>query len=111
MKRAKNLKELGQQFDAIKSGVAGDTNFTAAALLWLCENRDGNERQALRKAIIAFTKEQRALRRELMAARQVEATLADRIGILESTAQLKELARQLGEQARQMETSEKTGKT
>lgn len=125
LRRAKNLKELSQQFDAIKSGVAGDTNFTAAALLWLCEHANGtephparlvresafiNEMRALRKAIEAFTHQQRALRQEIMAGRKVEATLADRIRLLEDTAELKELAHQLGQKARRLETSESTRK-
>ena len=88
LRRAKNLKELSRQFDAVKSGVAGDTNFTAAALLWLCEHMDS---------------QQQVFRQELMASRKVEATLADRIAILEDAARLKELAHQLGEVARQLE--------
>lgn len=107
LRQARNLGELRKQFDAIKSGVAGDTNFTAAALLWLCEHGNGNgatspdvraareyafvsEMRALRKAVAAFTKEQRTGRLDMMAQRRVEETLAGRIGVLESLLQLGE---------------------
>lgn len=85
LRHAKNLNELQQQFGAIKSGCAGDTNFMAAALLWLCEHRNRRE----------LVTEMRALRRDLMARRKVEETMADRIGVLESATALKDLAAEL----------------
>ena len=95
LRQAKSLRELIEQFGAIKSGVAGDTNFTAAALLWLCEHTNET----------AVVQELRGLRRDIAAQRRVEETLADRIAILEATYQLKEIASTLDAKAEVIEKS------
>lgn len=99
LRHARNLGELRKQFEAIKSGVAGDTNFTAAALLWLCEHTNGKSPET------AIVKELRGLRGDIAAQRRVEETLADRIGALEVALQLKELASQLAAKAKAVEES------
>ncbi len=40
MKKVENIEELNEEFKGIKTVVAGDTRFTAQAILYLCEKMD-----------------------------------------------------------------------
>ncbi|OGO45130.1 MAG: hypothetical protein A2W34_04035 [Chloroflexi bacterium RBG_16_64_32] len=81
LRRAKNLQQLTEQFEAIKSGVAGDTNFGAAAALYLCEHALPElvaELKSLRREI-------QQTRRDLQAQRRTEESLAEKVQRLGQT--------------------------
>jgi len=78
MKRAKTLPDLQAQFNQIKTAVAGDTKFSATALLFLVENMPlGSDIRRLNATI-------EGLRKELLATRKAERALVARIKKLEA---------------------------
>jgi len=104
LKKLRNINDMREEFAAIKSGCAGDTIFIAKAMLWMCEQMAVRQHDKTTVDMLKIVvRELRELRRETAAKRTVEVTLADRIRILEDASDLKDLAGQLGEKARELE--------
>ena len=99
MKKPRNLADLRAEFDGTKSGCAGDTIFMAKAMMWMCEQVDKRSREPSNPIV----RELRTLRLELRGQRRAEDTLATRIQVLEDSARLKDLAHELGLEARRLE--------
>lgn len=113
MKKLRNINDMRDEFAAVKRGCGSDTVFMAKAMMWMCEQvyaRQHDKTCAYMLKVVV--RELRELRREMAAKRTVEVTLADRIRILEDASNLKDLASQLAEKARELEavSSENTGK-
>lgn len=102
MKKFRNINDMSKAFETVKSGVSSDTIFMAKAMMWMCEQVAARDVTAV-DMLKVVVRELRELRRETAAKRSVEVTLAERIRILEDASDLKDLARQLSEKARELE--------
>lgn len=104
MKKLRNINDMRKAFEVVTSGVSSDTIFMAKAMMWMCEQmaarQDDKTTAYMLKVVV---REFRELRREMAAKRTVEVTLADRIGVVENAVNLRDLASQLAEKARELE--------